>query len=71
MSSRSSAFRSVRGVGRTPHRRPPGNPPSGAAFEATGLVTLRFRHGRIAGSRLGYAVAGALEQVGAPPATGP
>lgn len=36
-----------------------------------GHVTLRFQHGRIAESWFNYDVAGALEQVGAPPATGP
>ncbi|MFD4175520.1 MULTISPECIES: ester cyclase [Streptomyces] len=48
-----------------------GYPPSGRAFETTGHVTLRFQHGRIAESWFNYDLAGALEQVGAPPATGP
>ncbi|MFI1572260.1 ester cyclase [Streptomyces anulatus] len=48
-----------------------GNPPSGRAFETTDHVTLRFQQGRIAESWFNYDLAGALEQVGAPPATGP
>ncbi|MFD7676120.1 ester cyclase [Streptomyces anulatus] len=48
-----------------------GNPPSGRAFETTGHVTLRFQQGRIAESWFNYDLTGALEQVGAPPATGP
>ncbi|WP_251075235.1 ester cyclase [Streptomyces sp. ISL-12] len=46
-----------------------GNPPSGASFEATGHVTLRFDDGKIAESWFNWGLAGALRQLGSPPDT--